>query len=60
MKLYATIEAPEQTQKIFVEGNSYFVCSSDHMSEYYGNPEQYIKRVLLRAAQLNKKVVIKR
>ena len=62
MKLYATIEAPAQTQKIYVEGNNYYVftCGTDSMSTHYGNPEHYIKNVLLRAKQLNRKVVITR
>lgn len=60
MKYYATIEAPAQTQKIYKEGNAFFVCSSDSMTEHYGDPEKYIQKVLKRADQLNMKVVIKR
>lgn len=62
MKLYATIESTAETQKIYVEGNNYYVfsCGNDSMSTHYGNPDQYIKNVLNRAAQLHEKVVIKR
>lgn len=60
MKLYATIEAPVSTQKIYVEGNAYFVCTSDSMKEFYGNPEIYIKNALERASYLHMKLVIKR
>lgn len=60
MKYYATIEGTAQTQKIYVEGKSFFVCTPDFMDEHYGDPEKYIQAVLKRAAQLNKKVVIKR
>ena len=62
MKLYATIKAPAETQKIYVEDNNFYIfsCGTDSMSTHYGNPEQYIQKVLLRAKQLNRKVVITR
>lgn len=60
MKYYATIKGTAETQKIYVDGKSYFICTSDRMNEYYGDPEQYIKKVLKRAEQLNVKVVIER
>ncbi len=60
MRYYATIEADYQTVKIYVEGNSFFVCGHDFMNEHYGDPEKYIQKVLKRAEQLNRKVVIKK
>ena len=60
MKYYATIKSTAETQKIYVDGKSYFICTPDRMNEYYGDPEQYIKRVLKRSKQLNIKVVIER
>ena len=60
MKYYATIKAPAETQKIYVEGYSYFICTPDRMVEHYGDPEKYIKMVLHRSEQLNMKVVIER
>ena len=60
MKLYATIEAPASTQKIYVEGNAYFVCTTNGMKEFYGSPEIYIRNALERASYLNMKLEIKR
>ena len=60
MKYYATIEGTAQTQKIYVEGKSFFVRTSDCITEHYGDPEKYIQKVLKGAEQLNRKVVIKR
>lgn len=60
MKYYATIKGTAETQKIYVHGKSYFICTPDRMNEYYGDPEQYIKKVLKKAEQLNVKVVIER
>lgn len=60
MKYYATIKGTAETQKIYVEGKTFYICTSDRMTTSYGDPEQYIKKVLKRAEQLNRKVVIER
>ena len=60
MKYYATIKGTAETQKIYKEGNAFFVCTSDRMSEHYGDPEKYITKVLERAKALNKSVKIER
>lgn len=60
MKYYATIKLPAVTQKMYVEGKSFFICTSDHMIELYGDPEKYIKAILHEAQQTHTKVVIEK
>lgn len=60
MKYYATIKLPAVTQKVYVEGKSFFICTSDQMIEFYGDPEKYIKAILHEANQMHTKVVIER